>query len=62
MSETRDVDLAVRMAEESDAETLAVLMTELGYKTRTSEMQMRLETIPGGKDPRYQGTFVAVRK
>jgi ribosomal protein S18 acetylase RimI-like enzyme len=58
MSESPDVDLAVRAAEESDAETLAVLMTELGYKTRTSEMQMRLETI--GKDPRYR-TFVAVR-
>lgn len=58
MSETQDVDLTIRDAEATDTEALAELMTALGYKTRTSEMQMRLEII--AKDPRYR-TFVAIR-
>ena len=59
MSEGGDADLSVRAAELADAETLAGLMTELGYDTRSSEMKMRLETI--AQDSRYR-TFVAVRE
>lgn len=59
MPDNQDVDLTIRDAEAADAEALAGLMTELGYKTRGSEMQMRLEMI--GKDPHYR-TFVAVRE
>ena len=58
MSEGPDGDLTVRAAEMADTEALASLMTELGYPTRGSEMQMRLEVI--AKDPQYR-TFVAVR-
>jgi GNAT superfamily N-acetyltransferase len=58
MPDERDVDLVIRLAEESDAEAMAVLMTQLGYDTRTSEMKMRMETI--ARDSRYR-TFVAVR-
>ena len=49
----------VRPAEKSDAEALAGLMTELGYATRVSEMEMRLETIL--KKPEYRA-FVAVSR
>jgi GNAT superfamily N-acetyltransferase len=52
------VDLTVRLAEAADAAALARLMGELGYETRVSEMQMRLEAI--SLDPRYR-TFVAVK-
>jgi ribosomal protein S18 acetylase RimI-like enzyme len=41
----------------NDATALAQLMCELGYETRKSEMQMRMETIAA--DERYR-TFVAV--
>jgi GNAT superfamily N-acetyltransferase len=50
-------DLVIRRAELSDAAPLASLMCELGYETRTAEMQMRLEAIL--KDSRYR-TFVGV--
>ncbi len=51
-------DLAIRRTELSDAASLAGLMTELGYETRTAEMEMRLESIVSNPD--YQ-TLVAVR-
>jgi GNAT superfamily N-acetyltransferase len=57
MSETVNAEVVVRLAEASDLEALALLMTDLGYPTRTSEMQMRWEII--AKDPQYR-TFVAV--
>lgn len=57
MSNSPDVDVVIRSAEASDIDSLAALMTELGYPTRSSEMQMRWEII--AKDPRYR-TFVAV--
>ena len=50
-------DLFIRPAEMSDAAALAELMGELGYRTRTSEMEMRLDSI--SKQPNYR-TFVAV--
>ena len=40
-------------------EALADLITQLGYETRTSEMQMRMETILANKN---YATFVAVSK
>jgi GNAT superfamily N-acetyltransferase len=49
--------LFIRPAEMSDAAALAELMGELGYPTRTADMEMRLESI--FKEPRYR-TFVAV--
>jgi GNAT superfamily N-acetyltransferase len=57
MNDDAPVVLTIRPAEAADAAALASLMGELGYETRTSEMEMRLEFILG--DPRYQ-TFVAV--
>ena len=59
MSDVQDADLAIRAAESGDADALAALMTELGYKTRSSEMKMRMETIL--VDQRYR-TFVAVEQ
>jgi GNAT superfamily N-acetyltransferase len=59
MSDAQDVDLAIRAAELGDADALAALVTELGYKTRNSEMRMRLESIL--VDPRYR-TFVAIKQ
>jgi GNAT superfamily N-acetyltransferase len=58
MPNEEHVDLTIRLAEAADAETLARLMGELGYETRVSEMQMRLESI--AQDPCYR-TFVAVK-
>ena len=49
--------VTVRAAEMTDAPVLATLMGELGYPTRTSEMEMRLEQVL--KNPHY-ATFVAV--
>lgn len=57
MSEAADVEIRIRAAELSDAVVLANLMSQLGYPTRTSEMEMRLKTIL--PDRRYQ-TWVAV--
>jgi ribosomal protein S18 acetylase RimI-like enzyme len=51
------IAILVRPAENSDAPVLAELMGELGYPTRTAEMEMRLDTIL--KHPGYR-TFVAV--
>jgi GNAT superfamily N-acetyltransferase len=59
MTDPRELDLVVRAAEIGDAAALAGLMGELGYETRASEMEMRMEFIR--KDPRYQ-TFVAVHQ
>lgn len=59
MSDGPAVELAIRAAELGDADVLARLMTELGYKTRNSEMKMRMESIV--VDPRYR-TFVAVKQ
>jgi GNAT superfamily N-acetyltransferase len=59
MNDVEGVDLAIRAAELGDADALAALMTELGYKTRGSEMTMRMESIV--VDPRYR-TFVAVKQ
>lgn len=50
---------SVRPAEAADIESLAGLMTELGYPTRVAEMEMRLEPI--SKNPAYR-TFVAVSR
>ncbi|HLW34342.1 MAG TPA: GNAT family N-acetyltransferase [Chthoniobacterales bacterium] len=50
-------DISVRRAEMADAAALADLMTQLGYPTRTSEMEMRMEAIFA--DNNYM-TFVAV--
>jgi ribosomal protein S18 acetylase RimI-like enzyme len=58
MSDPYDVDVTVRRAEMSDAAALADLMTQLGYPTRTSEMEMRLEAIHADKN---YATFVAVK-
>jgi GNAT superfamily N-acetyltransferase len=57
MSEASDPSVTTRAAERTDAPALASLMTELGYETRTAEMEIRLEMIM--KDLRYR-TFVAV--
>jgi len=51
------VELFIRGAEKSDAAALAELMGELGYPTRASDMEMRLEAI--SKEPHYR-TFVAM--
>jgi GNAT superfamily N-acetyltransferase len=56
-SNTKHAPVTVRAAELSDAATLASLMCQLGYETRTAEMEMRLESILN--DSRYQ-TLVAV--
>ena len=47
----------IRPAEKKDSAALAELMGELGYPTRTSDMEMRLEAIL--PDPEYR-TFVAM--
>ncbi|HST29429.1 MAG TPA: GNAT family N-acetyltransferase [Chthoniobacterales bacterium] len=57
MSDSIDSDVTVRPAETTDAAALADLMTQLGYPTRTSEMEMRMEAI--GAEKNY-ATFVAV--
>src|SRR5205807_3090365 len=59
MSETKGVDVTIRAAEAADAEALADLMTQLGYETRASEMEMRMEAIRANKN---YATFVAVSK
>jgi len=59
MADQKDVDLTIRAAEAADAEALADLMIQLGYETRASEMQMRMETIRADKN---YATFVAVSK
>lgn len=51
-------DFTIRVAEVKDSAALAALMSELGYETTQSEMQIRLERI--ATDERYC-TFVAVR-
>ncbi len=57
MSDSKDVDVAVRRSEVADAAELADLMTQLGYPTRASEMEMRMETICADKN---YATLVAV--
>ena len=57
-SDASVVEVSIRAAELSDAPSIASLMDELGYPTRTADMQMRLEPIL--QDSRYR-TFVAVR-
>jgi PhnO protein len=56
-NEIANRQLWIRHAEKTDAAGLAELMGELGYPTRTSEMEMRLDAI--FCDPEYR-TFVAV--
>src|SRR5436305_7080157 len=58
MPDSKDVDLMVRAVEGADMEALADLMTQLGYPTRASEMQMRMEAIRADKN---YATFVAVK-
>ena len=53
----RPAGLTIRAAGKADAAGLAGLMSELGYPTRTSDMEMRLDAI--FQDPHYRG-FVAV--
>jgi GNAT superfamily N-acetyltransferase len=58
MSDPSDApDVSIRRAEMADAAALADLMTQLGYPTRASEMEMRMETIRSDKN---YATFVAV--
>jgi GNAT superfamily N-acetyltransferase len=57
MSEPAKKDVLVRPVELADAAVLATLMCQLGYETRTAEMEMRLNSIL--PDSRYR-TFVAV--
>src|SRR5262249_23746865 len=52
-----DIDITTRAPEAVDMEALADLMTQLGYETRTSEMEMRMEAISANKN---YATFVAV--
>src|SRR6266404_4267309 len=59
MPDSKDVDVMVRAVEGADMEALADLMTQLGYPTRASEIQMRMETILANKN---YATFVAVSK
>jgi GNAT superfamily N-acetyltransferase len=59
MPDQREVDVTIRAAEAGDFEALADLMTQLGYGTRASEMQMRMEAILANKN---YATFVAVSK
>jgi GNAT superfamily N-acetyltransferase len=54
---SEDVGVTVRVVETQDFEALADLLTQLGYETRTSEMQMRMEAILANKN---YATFVAV--
>jgi GNAT superfamily N-acetyltransferase len=57
MSDANRVDIGIRRAETGDAAALADLMTQLGYPTRASEMEMRMEDISADKN---YVTFVAV--
>lgn len=57
MNDLEKAAVTVRSAEAGDFEGLADLMTELGYPTRTSEMEMRMEAILANKT---YATFVAV--
>jgi GNAT superfamily N-acetyltransferase len=57
MPDANNVDLMVRPFEAKDGEALADLMTQLGYETRASEMQMRMEAILADK---HYATFIAV--
>jgi len=59
MPDAKGVDVTIRAVEAADMEALADLITQLGYETRTSEMQMRMETILANKN---YATFVAVSK
>lgn len=57
MADARDFNVAIRRAEIADAAALADLMTQLGYPTRASEMEMRMEAI---RADRNYATFVAL--
>ena len=59
MPDQKDVDVTIRAFEAADIDALAELMTQLGYETRASEMQMRMEAIRANKN---YATFVAVSK
>ena len=59
MPDPKDVDVTIRAPEATDVEALADLTTQLGYETRASEMQMRMEAILADKN---YATFVAVSK
>ena len=59
MPDAKDVEVTVRAVEAADMEALADLMSQLGYETRMSEMQMRMETISANKN---YATFVAVNQ
>src|ERR1700758_3271255 len=57
MADAKDFNVAIRRAEIADAATLADLITQLGYPTRSSEMEMRMEAI---RADRNYATFVAL--
>src|SRR4029077_13571162 len=59
MPDPRDLDVTIRAAEAADVEALTDLMTQLGYETRASEMQMRMEAVRADKN---YATYVAVSK
>jgi ribosomal protein S18 acetylase RimI-like enzyme len=57
MNDEKNVEVTVRAVEATDFEALADLMTQLGYETRASEMQMRMEPILANKN---YATFVGI--
>src|SRR5438874_11987300 len=59
MPDPKDVDVTIRAAEAVDIEALADLMTQLGYESRSYEMQMRMEEICANRN---YATLVALSK
>jgi len=57
MTERQDVEVTIRRAEAADVAAMADLITQLGYPTRTSEMEMRMDAICAD---RSYTTFVAL--
>lgn len=50
--------ISIRVAEKTDAAALAVLMGELGYPTRTSEMEQRLHAM--SKEQNYRALVAII--
>jgi GNAT superfamily N-acetyltransferase len=59
MTDPNNAVISVRPAEAGDSPALADLMTQLGYPTRVSEMEMRMESICADKN---YATFVAIHE
>ena len=58
MTDATSTAMQIRLVERSDATVLAELMTQLGYESRTAEMEMRLNSILS--DSRYRTLVAAV--